>query len=158
MAPTADRLRQAFSYDPEQGRFTKCRTGKIVGSINNLGYRMIWVDGRLCTEHRLAWLYVHGEWPARCIDHINGIKHDNRIANLREATHSQNSMNVAVRPDANSSGFKGVSWHRGAKKWRATINKSRKQIHLGFFSDPAAAHAAYAAAASKHFGEFARAE
>lgn len=90
------------------------------------------------------------------VDHINGNGLDNRRCNLRPATSSQQNMNTRKRSD-NSSGFKGVSWHTKAGKWRAVISANRKVLHLGYFESPDAAYEAYLAASSQHHGEFARA-
>ena len=106
------RLKQVISYDPESGDMTRIDNGRVAGTINGDGYRSVMVDGRLYQAHRLAWLYVHGSFPPDCIDHINGIRTDNRIENLRPATKSQNTMNSKA-PSTNSTGVKNVSRNRG---------------------------------------------
>lgn len=88
------------------------------------------------------------------IDHINGIKHDNRRENLRSATNTQNQHNVG-RNSKNTSGFKGVSWCKANNKWRAYIKINGKPKYLGVFETPELAHEAYKQAAIKHHGEFA---
>jgi hypothetical protein len=159
----AGRLREVLSYDPETGAFTWLvstarhrRIGDVAGCVKD-GYRQIGIDGRRYRAHRLAWLWMTGEWPSAEIDHINGDPADNRIANLRPATSSQNKANARLRSD-NSSKLKGVSYDRQRQKWLARIVLAGRARNLGRFTDPAAAHAAYAEAAAKHFGEFARAE
>ena len=96
-----------------------------------------------------------GKFPIDQVDHINLDKLDNRWVNLREATNSQNQANIHAHI-TNTSGFKGVSWHRGVQKWRAQIERDGHSCYLGYFDTPEAAAAAYANAAQKHFGEFAR--
>ena len=91
--------------------------------------------------HRLAWFYVYGAWPNGDLDHINGDKLDNRIANLREATRKQNMQNVRQHKH-NTSGVKGVAWHSQRNKWRAYIFVDYRQIHLGLFDTKEAAAAA----------------
>jgi hypothetical protein len=157
---TAERLSSILSYDPETGLFLwlestspRIRIGEQAGSKTQ-GYINIQVDGVLYRAHRLAWLHVYGEWPEKGIDHINGISSDNRIANLREASQSQNTAN-ARRKVTCQSGFKGVTLYRN--KWVATIGKGGKKKHLGCFDTPEAAHAAYSAAAIVTHGAFARA-
>lgn len=162
---TAERLREVVTYDPETGIFrwtsavssTKVRAGDVAGYVcSTLGYVMMGVDGASYRAHRLAWLYVHRRWPSNQIDHINGAKDDNRLANLREATAQQNVANRG-RHKNNQSGFKGVVWHRGAKRWRAYINADRKFHHIGYFDSAEEAHAAYVDVAERTFGAFARA-
>lgn len=98
----ADRLRQLLDYDPAIGHFTwKINgkgggqvAGKRAGSIDKqAGYEQVGIDGKLYRSHRLAWLYVHGEWPSGQIDHINGIRSDNRLANLRAVSNQVNGQN-----------------------------------------------------------------
>jgi hypothetical protein len=159
---TAQRLRELLHYDPETGVFTwlvkpskraRIRVGDVAGNVGPDGYRRIRV-GCKYLSHRLAWLWMTGEWPPHQIDHINGAKHDNRICNLRVATGSQNQANARKRSD-NTSGYKGVRPSRG--RWRAEIRVNGSRRHIGIFNDPAEAHAAYVDAAVKHSGEFARA-
>ena len=101
-ALTAERLREALSYNPETGLFTRrircgrIAPGEIAGTIALNGYITISLDGRRYYAHRLAWLYVHGEWPQK-LYHTNRDRADNRIANLRESTHAHNSANAKNR-------------------------------------------------------------
>lgn len=165
-ALTAERLRELLSYDPETGIFMWRTTGTgrnsdlRAGWLGNDGYRSIEIEGGCYKEHRLAWLYVHGAWPPGRTDHRDGVKDNNRIANLRPSTPSQNGGN-SRKSMRNTSGFKGVSFvHRKGRRegrWVARISINRRSIHLGNFRTPEQAHAAYAAAAARLFGEFARA-
>lgn len=149
---TQSRLKQLLHYDPDTGVFTwlanrgrKAKTGGMAGSINTCGHRQIKIGGRAYMAHRLAWLYVHGAWPKDQTDHINGVRDDNRIANLREATQSENNQNVAMYSN-NTSGFIGVSWFPATMKWKAQIKVNGGVKHIGYFDMPEAAHAAYLAA------------
>ncbi len=158
---THERLRSALSYDSSSGIFTwKVRTqgriqvGQIAGSINTNGHRQIRLDGLFWVAHRLAWFYVYGAWPENEIDHIDLIKDNNAISNLREATHVENCNNRRASPKTNKSGYKGVSLRRG--QWHAQIKHKGKCYHLGNFDDPAEGHAAYVAASKKFHGVFGR--
>ncbi len=108
---------------------------------------------RLIMERKLGRDLCDGEQ----VDHINGDVHDNRRSNLRLATHAENHRNTK-RPTTNKSGYKGVSWHKEARKWRATISSHGQWKHLGFFDTPQEAHRAYIDAAAKLNGDFARAD
>ena len=137
---TAEHLRSILNYDPETGIFTRkvrtsrsVRAGDVAGSVSGNGYLQISVQSRLYHAHRLAWLYVYGEWPKDQIDHINRIRTDNRIANLREVTHKQNNQNKS-KPSNNTSGYPGVYWYKQSSKWQAKIKHNQKSIHLGHFS------------------------
>jgi hypothetical protein len=159
MKLTAARLRQVLSYSQETGLFhwlkteRRVKAGDLAGSYTQ-GYFNVQVDGVLYRAHRLAWLYVHSDWPAKGIDHINGDGRDNRLVNLREADQSQNMANARRRAECKS-GFKGVTAYRS--RWVASIGRGggRKQ-HIGVFDTPEAAHAAYVAEANTRHGEFAR--
>lgn len=167
MLLSADHLRESLDYDPETGAFAWRRranmdarwnnrfAGTMAGTINAAGYVTITIDRVRYTGHRLAWLYVHGAWPPHQIDHINGDRADNRIANLRPATNTENARNATIGKN-NTSGFKGVSFHKKAGKWSASICVDRRTRHLGLFETPEAAHEAYVAAAELAFGQFAR--
>jgi hypothetical protein len=92
---------------------------------------------------------------ADVIDHIDGDGLNNRRANLRLCTTSQNGANRGKQSN-NTSGFKGVSWHKASNRWRATINVNGKHKHIGNFETPEAAYKAYCEAAAYYFGEFAK--
>jgi hypothetical protein len=158
---TAERLRELVTYDPDTGiMLRKLRTsnsthvGDVVGTPHICGYREAHMEGGRYLMHRLAWLYVHGEWPPRYVDHINGNRSDNRIANLRLANPRQ-SVGNTFGNSRNTSGYKGVSWDKRNKVWRAYIAFNRRYQHLGYFKNKEDAARAYQLAAEKHFGEFA---
>ena len=167
----ASALAGRLRYDPDSGEFTwlqdvKLRHGGIrvaagtrAGTELDSGYRVIqvWVNGKPkgLREHRLAWWFVHGEFPKSQIDHINGDRRDNRIANLRLATNSQNMANRKLNANSKS-GVKGVCFHAGSQRWRARLQVNGKRIHLGDYKNKEAAEIAYEAAAKRHFGEYAR--
>lgn len=133
---TQTELKEHLHYNPETGVFTWItpRQGRKVGQEAGTdcnGYRNIRIGGRLHYGHRLAWLYVYGEFPAITIDHINQKKSDNRIANLRDASYQLQRQNSGT-PKNNKSGIKGVAWVEERKKWRAFIKHNRKQLHFGY--------------------------
>ena len=137
---TAEYLRSILNYDPETGIFTRkvrtssrAKVGDVAGSPRGDGYLLIMVCSRKYLAHRLAWLYMYGEWPKDQIDHINRNRSDNRIANLREVTNKQNLQN-AGKYSHNTSGHPGVYWHKQGPKWRAQITHNYKDIHLGYFT------------------------
>lgn len=160
---SAARVRELLSYDPETGIFTWkvspvgwLKPGRVAGQTNNKGYIVIGIERRSVMAHRLAWLYMTGEWPDRQVDHIDCARANNRWSNLRLATPSQQSGNARLRRD-NTSGFKGVSFMRRKNLYIAQINKGGRLKFLGYFRDPSEAHAAYVAAAEEYWGEYARA-
>lgn len=144
---TQIRLRELLEYAPETGEFIwkvshpRAGAGAAAGATDHYGYVVIRLDKRLYKAHRLAWLYVHGEWPSQNIDHINRVKNDNRIANLRLADQSVNMHNVDARVSSKS-GVAGVTWRADRKKWNARIKVGYKNFNLGLFDDMAAAVAA----------------
>jgi hypothetical protein len=149
-----DQLKAEFHYDPVTGvfrrRFAKPfsnrRPWSVAGSVATKGYLQISVSGKLFMAHRLAWMYVYGDWPKQQIDHINGRKDDNRIENLRDVSGTVNMLNQ-TKPRGEK--LLGVTWHEDGKKWRArlTINGGCKS--LGMFATQEDAHQAYILAKEK---------
>lgn len=129
---SAHTLRIQFSYDAETGQFTRRGESKPSGRIATKGYRQIAIIRKRFMAHRLAWLYVHGEWPAGQIDHINQNKDDNRIANLRVVDNKQNQENVTAWCN-NLTGRRGVCVESKTGLFRADIRHNGKTISLGRF-------------------------
>lgn len=154
-------LQKALKYERDTGAFVWLtngrgrfrRAGAEAGTINRWGYRAICCDGKYLLAHRLAWLYVYGEWPKNEIDHINGNRSDNRIENLRDVPRAINAQNIrSARVDSESKVL-GVSWSKERHKWVATIVTNGKQKYLGSFSKIEDAKDAYLAAKrSSHVG------
>ena len=160
---TLDRLKEVLSYDRQTGIFAwrvqlgwKGKVGQQAGTRHNRGYIHIMIDQKLYLAHRLAWFYETGEWPADKIDHRDCNRSNNRFANLREATGSQNNQNRKKAPGG-ASKFKGVSWHVRNRMWESRIKRDGKQIRLGLYRTEEKAHAAYCRAANEMFGSYARA-
>lgn len=155
-----ERLRTALDYDPETGllRWTKSMVGKkrrgdIAGSREKAGYRKLICFGKTYFVHRVAWMLHYGESPPKIIDHINGVRDDNRIANLRGCTDSQNNMNR--RPRRSGHGLKGVT-NLPDGRFMAHVTKEGRSYYGGYFHTREAAARAYDFLAITHFGEFAR--
>ena len=147
---TQDRLKELLNFNENSGLFTwnvrrcgRAEKGAIAGSTNAIGYIQIQVDGKNYLAHRLAWLYIHGVFPTSDIDHINGNRADNRLANLREATRSENKQNQRNANCNNSSGTFGATWHKQTKKWKAQIMLNGKNYHIGLYDTKEEAHMAY---------------
>lgn len=149
----ADELRQIVSYDPATGVFVWVKGGAVAGRKSTGGYIQISISGRKYWAHRLAWFYVHGEWPSGLVDHVNMDTGDNRIDNLRLASKSENARNSSKHKD-NTTGFKGVARFRD--KFQAGIGVDGKRIYLGVFDTAEQAHAAYCQAAKKYHGDYRR--
>lgn len=158
-------VREALSYDVETGKFIWRKrsdmtatwniryAGTQAGWFDVHGYIIITIKYVDYRAHRLAWLIIHGLWPKNEIDHINGDPADNRLSNLREATSSQNKMNVKRRVD-NTSGVKGVSWDRSRNVWAAYVKVYGKKKHLGRFQTIELAKQARNTAAREYYGKF----
>ena len=151
---TQHRLRKLLSYCPQTGIFrwrpaaqvpTKpsVRANEIAGYIRN-GYWMVGVDGREYRAHRLAVLYMTGEWPSKLVDHEDTNKLNNRWSNLRQATNSQNQQNLTAARRSSKSGHLGVTWYTPTSKWLARITVDGTIHHLGYHSKIEQAVAAYA--------------
>lgn len=136
---TQAELREIVHYDQHTGLFTwakrlsnRIRIGSVAGSITTHGYVMIRINGKNCFAHRLVWLYVHGFFPENDIDHIDRVRHNNSLGNLREVSRSCNIRNSGLR-SGNTSGIKGVYFDSLRGKWRSQISVNNKNIHLGIF-------------------------
>lgn len=160
------RLRELFDFDASAGVLiwrtrpvesfatvnawrswnTRC-AGKVAGYVDfTKGYRRIGLYGRLWKAHRLIWIYANGDIPDTLqIDHINGVRDDNRLENLRLVTNAENLRNRSM-PRTNKSGVVGVRWIKTDRKWRALIQVDGRQRHLGYFDTLDAAAAARARA------------
>ena len=149
-----------LQYNQETGQLVWVKgwinkIGKVAGHVDCSGYRKIGFKKYQFRAHRLCWFIVHGTMPKHEIDHINGLKDDNRLCNLRQATISENRINVKLR-SSNKSGFKGVRRvNRIARPFRAAIQKDGLRISLGNFETAEQAHDAYVKASIKFHGEFA---
>lgn len=155
------RVNSLLRYSPEDGRFfwrvdrsAGVRAGDEAGTAHHSGYVHLCIDGRSHLAHRIAWLLAVGSAPDAQIDHINGDRSDNRLCNLRRATHSQNMQNRRFQAN-NTTGFTGVVHHKG--KFGASIKIKGKRTYLGYFDTAEEAGAAYLVASREHHGEFARA-
>lgn len=157
---TQARLQEVLHYDETTGVFTwrvstnsRIRVGAVAGAVEKDGYIRIRVDGRAHRAHRIAWLYAHGEFPPHYIDHIDHCPANNRLANLRLATMAENLKNVHLYTN-NTSGYKGVYWHKQAGKWVALARLNGRRHYLGCFTAAEAASEAYEAFAKQHHDEF----
>lgn len=128
--------------------------GKLAGSVSSAGYLIVKLNRKAYRAHRLAWFLVHGEWPQGEIDHIDGDRLNNRLQNLRVVDRSGNSQNRrGAQSNNHSCGLLGVSWNKQHEKWQARLMANKVRHHVGYFSDPNEAHAAYMAAKSRlHIG------
>jgi hypothetical protein len=140
--------------------FWKARTrnpnmveGQRAGHLGTDGYRYVSLNCRQLLEHRVIFFMCNGRWP-QCVDHINLDRADNRPENLREASVTQNNRNRG-RQSNNTSGYKGVSFHRPTGRWTAKIMAHHKRHSLGYYPTAELAHAAYVAAAARLHGDFA---
>lgn len=143
-ALTHERLKELLHYDPDTGLFTWIagrRCGAVAVVNHNMGYVSLRVDYKLHLAHRLAFLYMTGTLPAMDVDHINGVRSDNRWLNLREVSHTTNMQNMRSATAANTSGFMGVAPRRS--KWCAYLKVGGKTKYLGIYSTAEEAHQAY---------------
>ena len=122
-----EQLKELLHYDPETGVFKwkiasamRIKIGDVAGTLDDKGYIIITVFNKRYRAHRLAWLYTHGKFPENHMDHINGLRNDNRIINLRAVTQAENNRNYSAYKN-NTSGYIGVSWETGKNKWKVSI-------------------------------------
>src|SRR5574341_403988 len=154
---TQQRLKEVLRYTPRTGEMVwrvtlsnRATAGTAVRGRSLNGYSRVKIDGRLYYAHRLAWLYVVGEWPPVKVDHKNRDRADNRWRNLRLANNSQNSQNTTMRSD-NTSGHKGVTWSKRFSCWLAQIQIDGRGKHLGVFEKLKDAVSARREAEKKYF-------
>lgn len=160
--PSIDYLHKRLRYEPETGKLfwrdceempkkwrTRYAGNEAFTSANGHGYRKGSIYGVMFQAHRVIWAIHYGEWPSDQIDHINGVRNDNRISNLRVVTNQENGRNSSMRSD-NTSGVCGVCWHKASGKWHAHIMVDGRSKHLGLFPTIAAAAAARAEASRRY--------
>lgn len=151
---TAERLREVLEYDPTSGVFiqvivfdgrgSRWKPGRVCGHVSKQsGYLTLRIAGKLYQAHRLAWLYLHGSYPAHQIDHLNGVRTDNRIANLRDVPNAINRQNLRKPRSDNETGYQGVTLDKRRGVYWARVRLNGVTTHLGCFDDPVAAHEAY---------------
>lgn len=140
---TQQELKKHINYNPETGVFTRVNSTRwdFAGGDTGTGYKRISIKGKTYKAHRLAWLYVTGNMPDGVIDHINGIRDDNRFCNLREVTTKQNAQNMKSARRDNKSGYLGVNVE--GSKFSASIKVDGKKKYLGSYPTPEQAHEAY---------------
>lgn len=178
--PSPEALRQLLRYQPETGKlfwkerpvsmFTDGRykaahnaawwnrnfSGKeAFTALSNHGYRHGLISRRSFKAHRVIWALVHGYWPDGQIDHVNGDRADNRIANLREASGAENMQNRGLQV-SNTSGFKGIAWSAKQGRWVVRISKDGRRTYIGSYVTKEDAAKAYDAAAIQMHGGFAK--
>lgn len=141
---------ELLEYNQDTGHFfwkvspgRRAKAGSLAGTIDRKGYRRIAVRGHIYKAHRLAWLYVYGIWPGEDIDHINGNRDDNRIANLRDVSRSENLQNQRVAMATSKSGLLGASFDSTNGAWRSQIRTDGVYKFIGYFATAEEAHRAY---------------
>lgn len=157
---TQEYLKKILHYNPDTGVFTRLvsvsvntRKGDVAGTKGLHRYASIKIKNRSYAAHRLVWLYMHGRLPEHDIDHINHVKTDNRLCNLREATRAENGRNRAMSSQ-NTSGFKGVFMEKKTGMWTAACKMNGVLHCLGRFKRAEDASLAYQKFAKQHHGEF----
>jgi hypothetical protein len=155
---SVDRLKELFIYDPLSGALTwkidkgRAKVGMPVGSVDSGGRLRTELSGKTYAVHHIAFAIYYDRWPVDLVDHEDRNGVNNRISNLREANSQKNNCNRKTRTD-NTSGYKGVSWHRD--RYEVRIMLEGKMIHVGSSKDPRIAALMYNEAAIKYHGEFA---
>ena len=136
---TQSRLKEWFDYNPDTGVLTwrikpsrGIKIGSQAGTPTSAGYIAFQISKKKMYAHRAIWAYVYGIWPPEEIDHINHIRNDNRLCNLRLANRLQNSHNTQKHAK-NLSGYKGVAWHNRNKKWQVQMLFCNKSYYVGQF-------------------------
>lgn len=149
-----DKIRSVVSYNPETGVFVRLvaapnsTVGSILGSVNKHGYIVFSFLGKIQYAHRLSWLYMTGEWPTKTIDHINGIRSDNRWSNLRHVSKQGNCQNRTRMKIGKQSPI-GVHFDKSRRLWLASITASYKTKFLGYANSEKDAELLYLTAKAK---------
>lgn len=159
-----EKLNTLFEYLSETGQLRRKVTvspnamvGSIAGVVDSNGYVKVGVENKVYPAHIIVWTLVKGSWPTAIIDHINGVKSDNREENLREASTVTNAYNQ-VKPKNNKSGYRGVYFdaaRNSYKKWKASCSVDGKRSTIGYFLTAELAHEALVKFRELHHGEFA---
>lgn len=157
---TVKRIFELLSFDKSTGVFRwkvptqgRIALNSVAGTFDSNGYSMIIIDGRRYKTHFLVFYITHNRWPAGQIDHVNGIRTDNRPENLRECLPIENSRNIRIRKNSKS-GCRGVTWHKRQKKWNVRLGFHGKSKHFGCFDDLELAVLVAEEARDKYYGDF----
>lgn len=155
---TNGKLKELLDYNQHTGIFIwktnaakNIKMGTIAGSVDSDGYICIGINKKLYLAHRLAWLYIYNELPKNNIDHINGIKNDNRISNLKDVSQRQNGQN---RKEHRNNRLVGCYFNKNRNKWQAQIKINKNQIYLGLYNTEQEAHDAYIQKIKQLEGEY----
>lgn len=154
---TMQDIKEYLSYDQETGIFTwikapskKITVGNIAGTKHPAGYIQIGYIGKLYKAHRLAWWFMYNVMPICAVDHINEVRNDNRICNLRLDSNNENEQNKSGKSSNNTSGYRGVCFHKSINRWVANIRVKNTLVYLGSFKTPEEAYTSYLYAKRKH--------
>ena len=157
---TKELLHEYFDYQDGKLLWSKMSgtrsdlVGKEAGSINEQNYRRIKIGNKLYMAHRVVFMYHHGYMPPE-VDHIDCDRQNNRIENLRAVSKKENCWNRKM-PTSNTSGIKGVCWHKSSNRWYVQLQVNKKMKYLGIYEDIELAELVAIEARSKYHGEFAR--
>ena len=157
--PSIDFLHEILRYEDGKLYWTKktaqcVKIGNEAGCNNGKGYITIPIQYKHYYAHRIIYM-MHYKFDPYIVDHIDGNKQNNRIENLRSATHTQNSQNQGPQKN-NTSGAKNVYWHKNSKKWKVAIGLNNKCKYIGTFEDFELAKIAAYNARIKYHGEYAK--
>ena len=173
--PSPEQLRQLLRYEPETGKLfwlprgvdcfpsegackswnTKYAGREAFTFISANGYPTGHLLGKARKAHRVIWAIVTGAWPTEFLDHINGVRSDNRFCNLREATMAENNRNRGPSR-FNTSGYKGVRYDKKSNRWIAKIGYQNAPVYLGCFKTAEEAYDAYCEGSKRLYGEYGR--
>jgi hypothetical protein len=167
-----EELKKLITYEPDTGNlywiprgveyfkneqyckiWNSRQANQIIKCVDKSGYIKTSILGRQYKGHQIAWAIAKGEWPDMCVDHINGIKTDNRICNLRLATKEENMWNSKPQKN-NKLGIKGISIDKKSGKYKVSISSHNKKTHIGYFECIELAKLAYSEFADKIHGNF----